>query len=107
MSSQAVPRQMETGIVQLESAVEARRSPVQRIKNQRANKGSGVIALRVQEIGQIRKPRRERDAEIVDVIELRISPSQYRRVRCGGDWYVRVGARERYSLRSHRIEIWS
>ena len=100
-----MPPQVETGIVHFESTVEARRCPVQRIKNQRADECAGVIALRVQQIRQVGKPRRERDAKIVDPVELWISPGKNRGVRCGGDRNVRVGARERDSLLSHRIQV--
>ena len=101
----AMPPQVEAGIIDFEAAIEPRRRPIQRIKNQRSDKSAGVIPLRTQEIRQVRKPRRERDAKVVDPVELRVSPRKDRRMRCGGDGNVGVGTRESYTLAGHRVEI--
>src|ERR1700676_1974979 len=62
----AVAAQMEAGVVDFESAIEAGSCAVQRIENQGADEGSGVVTLGMQEIRQVRETWGERNAEVVD-----------------------------------------
>src|SRR6266568_197742 len=49
----AMAAQVEAGIVDVESAIEAWSGAVERIENQRTDKCPGVIALQMKDVGQI------------------------------------------------------
>src|SRR5689334_19257978 len=78
----AMTSQVESGIVDIESAVKARRSAIERIENQRSDECAGVIAVLFQEIRQVRKVLRQGHAKIIHVIELREGSREDGRVRC-------------------------
>src|SRR5262252_6733136 len=47
----AMTTQVETGVVDFESAIEAGRGAIEGIENQRTDKGARVVALGVQQVG--------------------------------------------------------
>ena len=90
----AGPAETEAGVVDVEAAIESGAVPLRGSRIERADERRGPIAVRLQQLGQIRHRRRQRRAEVVDAMERRIRAGQDRRVRHGGDRRLRVGARE-------------
>src|ERR1700747_2928841 len=78
----SAPAQMKSGVIHVKSAIKTWSRAVQRIENQRPDKSSRMIPMLMQDVRQIGKPGRERNAKIVDVIELRVRSREYGRVRC-------------------------
>ena len=72
---------VEARVIDVKPAIEAGSGAVERVEDQRGHEGSGVVALLVEQVRQVRKARRNRDSEIVHVVELRVSTGEDRRVR--------------------------
>src|ERR1700746_3206407 len=87
----SAPAQMKSGVIHVKSAIKTWSRAVQRIENQRPDKSSRMIPMLMQDVRQIGKPGRERNAKIVDVIELRVRSREYGRVRCRCQRHMRVG----------------
>ena len=75
---------MKSCVIGVEPAVKAGSGAIERIEYQRADKSRGLVTVLAQNIGQIRQTFRQRNAEIIDMVELRISAGEDGGVRGGG-----------------------
>jgi hypothetical protein len=96
---------MKPSIVDIKAAIEARRSAIERVEDQRADEGSRVIALLVKKVGKVREPRGKRDSEIIHVVELWVGAGEDGSVRRRGQRDMRKGVREHDALEGDGVQI--
>jgi hypothetical protein len=101
----AVAAQVKTRVIDVEAAIKSRGGSVQRIKHQRRHKRSRLVSPLMQDVRQVRQPGGERNAKIIYVIKLRVSPGEDSGVRSRGQRNMGVGASEHHTLLRHRIQI--
>src|SRR5580704_10811170 len=84
---------MEVGIICIETSLEAG-SGSRWIENRSSDERRGVIAMAMQQVRQIRKVFAERRAQILDMIQLRVSSRQQNGVRGSGKGNLCIRPRE-------------
>src|SRR5882724_7994933 len=98
---------VEPRIIHVESAFKTGRHVSRWIEHYGAYEGRSPVALPAEQVGQIWRGLFQSHTEVVDMVVLRISPRQDRRMRRRRQRNVRVCAREHSRLFGQRIEIWS
>src|SRR5882762_2455123 len=96
----------ETGVVGVKSPVEAGSEPCGWVKDDRADKCSGVISVGSQDFRSIRQLLRQRDLEIGYLVKLRVCSGKDGGMRRGSQRDLRIGAGENHGLAGQHVEVW-
>src|SRR5215470_19892557 len=100
----SVTPQMKSSVINIKSAIKARSRAVQRIQDKRTDKSASVIPMLMQDVWQIGELRRQRDAKVVDMIELRVCSREDSCMGRGRQRHMRISAREGHTLLRHCVQ---
>src|ERR1700675_2996534 len=97
----------ETGVVGIKSPVETGSEPCGWVKDDRADKCSGVISVGSQDFRSIGQLLRQRDLEISYLIKLRICACENGGMGRRSQRDLRISAGENYGLAGQRVQVWA
>src|SRR3954453_7841805 len=98
-------RRMEPRVKRVKAALESGRASAIGVEYQRSHKGSSLVTAVFQQIWKVGQIRAQGGAEVADMIELRIGPTQQRSMRGRCQRHLCIGASENDTLMRQCVKI--